>query len=109
MHLLGVSLSYQVVIALLADYPGRSSIKATESWQPLIASVSADQAVKGILPHNSDTSEKNAEGSGQAFENLSLHGEHQLDSSYNHDIDSRLAAEKHAYLHSQHGMEDTVF
>ena len=26
-----------------------------------------------------------------------------------HDRDVHLAAEKHAYLHSQHGMDDSVF
>lgn len=71
--------------------------------------------LQSVLPHKSDFPEKNGadKGSEQAFDdilsddNLSLHDKPYFESSYGHD--GRLAAEKHAYLHSQHGMEDSVF
>ena len=73
-----------------------------------------DRMLKSVLPHNSGISEmQGAQGSEQAFDdmlsddNSSLYGEHHFEGSYGHA--GRLAAEKHAYLHSQHGMDDSVF
>lgn len=104
----------QVVIVVLADRSGRSSIRPTESRQPSNASIEVDRMLKSILPHNSGIPEmEGAKGSYQAFDdmlsddNSSLHGEHQFESSHGHD--GRLAAERHAYLHSHYGMDDSVF
>ena len=100
---------------MLADHPGRSSLRATESRQPSYTSVEVDRMLKSILPQDSGVPEMKEEDkvSEQAFDdimsddNSSLRGEHNFESS--HDHDGRLAAEKHAYLHSQHGLEDSVF
>ena len=115
MHFLGLTSNCQLVMVVLADCPGRSSIRAKETWLPSFASIEADRMLKSVLPHKSDIPEKNGadKGSEQAFDdilsddNLSLHDEPYFESSYGHD--GRLAAENHAYLHSQHGMEDSVF
>lgn len=99
---------------VLTDFTGCSSLRATHSRQPSNASVEVDRMLKSILPHNSGIPGRKEDGKGseQALDDMlsdNLLSLHDFESSYDHD--GRLAAEKHAYLHSQHGMplEDSVF
>ena len=106
-----------MIIEALADHPGRSSIRAAESRQALNASEEVEQMLKSILPPNSGISDIKEENNRpeQGLDDMlsdktsSLHGEEPFESSYDHG--GRLAAERHAYLHFQHGMpsEDSVF
>lgn len=98
----------------LTDGTGRSSLRATHSQQSSNASVEVERMLKSILPHNSGIPGRKEEGKGseQALDDMLVDDASSLqdfESSYEHD--GRRAAEKHAYLHSQHGMpfEDSVF
>lgn len=98
----------------LTDFAGRSSLRATHSRQPSNASVEVDRMLKSILPHSSGIPGRKEDGKGseQALDDMLADDASSLqdfESSCEHD--GRCAAEKHAYLHSQHGMplEDSVF
>lgn len=89
---------------MLAVCPGLGSFKSTESRRPSFAN-----ELHRLTPHTGLQEMKQAENDVDVVsdDNSSMHGERHFESSYDHD--SRNAAEKHAYLHSQHGIDDSVF
>ena len=92
---------------VLADHAGFTNLRAAESRRTSHDSAALDRM---LMPHSHGVQEtKQDENDVEVMSNAnsSVHGEHHFESS--HDINGRLAAEKHAYLHSLHGMDDTVF
>ncbi|KAL3142322.1 hypothetical protein ABBQ38_002663 [Trebouxia sp. C0009 RCD-2024] len=95
-----------VVRRLSNDKAVNSGFRAHEGWQPS----NAASEVNRTLAHQSgvpDLKQGRNDVEVMSNHNSSVPGEHTFESS--HDHDGRSAAEKHAYLHSQHGMDDTVF
>ena len=105
-------------MALHGEHAGArvGSIRAAGSRQGSAASVEADKMIRSILPYSSGISalEDEDNRSKQSLDDMmipeddtSVHSAQHFESSHNRD--PHTAAEKHAYLHSQHGMDDSVF
>lgn len=83
------------------------------SRQSSVASAEAVEMLKSILPYGSGVPAEHVERPELAMDDMtpeddsSVHSGHRFESS--HDHDAHHAAEKHAYLHSLHGLEDSVF